>query len=108
MILRLMTLAVALVAPLSLAVVRKIRIPGTTESGFGAVTWDGQVLINEVLPSPSSGPEWVELYNDGQTAANLQLYPLVIGGSSVVLTTEMVTTPIGPASLLVTMGESKR
>jgi predicted phosphoribosyltransferase len=39
----------ALGAPLSLAVVRKIRIPGTTESGFGAVTWDGQVLINEPL-----------------------------------------------------------
>ncbi len=38
-------------APLSLAIVRKIRIPGTTESGFGAVTWDGQVLINEDLRS---------------------------------------------------------
>jgi len=36
-------------AALSLAIVRKIRIPGTTESGFGAVTWDGQVLINEAL-----------------------------------------------------------
>jgi putative phosphoribosyl transferase len=41
--------AAALGAPLSLAVVRKIRIPGTTESGFGAVTWDGGVLINERL-----------------------------------------------------------
>jgi predicted phosphoribosyltransferase len=41
--------AVALGAPMSLAVVRKIRIPGTTESGFGAVTWDGQVLINQPL-----------------------------------------------------------
>jgi putative phosphoribosyl transferase len=41
--------AAALGAPLSLAVVRKIRIPGRTESGFGAVTWDGQVLINERL-----------------------------------------------------------
>jgi predicted phosphoribosyltransferase len=41
--------ALALGAPLSLAIVRKIRIPGTTESGFGAVTWDGQVLINEEL-----------------------------------------------------------
>lgn len=39
----------ALGAPFSLAVVRKIRIPGTTESGFGAVTWDGKVLINEPL-----------------------------------------------------------
>ena len=41
--------AAVLGAPLSLAVVRKIRIPGSTESGFGAVTWDGQVLINEPL-----------------------------------------------------------
>jgi putative phosphoribosyl transferase len=41
--------AAALGAPLSLAVVRKVRIPGSTESGFGAVTWDGQVLINEPL-----------------------------------------------------------
>ena len=41
--------AAALGAPLALAVVRKIRIPGSTESGFGAVTWDGQVLINEPL-----------------------------------------------------------
>lgn len=39
----------ALGSSLSLAIVRKIRIPGTTESGFGAVTWDGQVLINEGL-----------------------------------------------------------
>jgi putative phosphoribosyl transferase len=51
--------ALALGAPLSLAVVRKIRIPGTTESGFGAVTWDGQVLINERLRAVLglSGPE---------------------------------------------------
>ena len=41
--------AAALGVALSLAVVRKIRIPGTTESGFGAVTWDGKVLINEPL-----------------------------------------------------------
>jgi predicted phosphoribosyltransferase len=41
--------AAAIGAPLSLAVVRKIRIPGTTESGFGAVSWDGQVMINEPL-----------------------------------------------------------
>jgi len=39
----------ALGAPFALAIVRKIRIPGSTESGFGAVTWDGQVLINEDL-----------------------------------------------------------
>lgn len=42
-------LAQALDCPLSLAIVRKIRIPGTTEAGFGAVTWDGRVRINENL-----------------------------------------------------------
>jgi len=41
--------AKALGAPLAPAIVRKVRIPGTTESGFGAVTWDGQVLVNEPL-----------------------------------------------------------
>jgi len=41
--------AKAIGAPFSVAIVRKIRIPGTTESGFGAVTWDGRVLINERL-----------------------------------------------------------
>jgi predicted phosphoribosyltransferase len=51
--------AAALRAPLSLAVVRKIRIPGTTESGFGAVSWDGHILINEKLRAALglSGPE---------------------------------------------------
>jgi len=42
-------LARAFGSPLSLAVVRKIRIPGNTEAGFGAVTWDGRVRINESL-----------------------------------------------------------
>jgi len=42
-------IAAALGAPFSLAIVRKVRVPGTTESGFGAVTWDGEVLINERL-----------------------------------------------------------
>jgi putative phosphoribosyl transferase len=41
--------ALALGAPLELAIVRKIPIPGNTEAGFGAITWDGQVLINERL-----------------------------------------------------------
>ena len=41
--------ALALGAPFELAIVRKIQIPGNTEAGFGAVTWDGKVLINERL-----------------------------------------------------------
>jgi predicted phosphoribosyltransferase len=43
--------ALALGAPFFLAIVRKVQIPGNTEAGFGAVTWDGRVLINERLLS---------------------------------------------------------
>ena len=44
-------LALALRAPLHLAVVRKIRIPWNPEAGFGAVTWDGRVFLNrDLLP----------------------------------------------------------
>jgi putative phosphoribosyl transferase len=35
--------------PIGLAIVRKIQVPGNPEAGFGAVTWDGHVLINEQL-----------------------------------------------------------
>ncbi|OPY39058.1 MAG: hypoxanthine-guanine phosphoribosyltransferase [Methanoregula sp. PtaU1.Bin051] len=42
-------IAIGLGVPLSLAIVRKVRIPGSTEAGFGAVTWDGRVLINDRL-----------------------------------------------------------
>jgi len=40
-------IARAIRADFGLAVVRKIQVPGNPESGFGAVTWDGRVLINE-------------------------------------------------------------
>jgi putative phosphoribosyl transferase len=42
-------LACALDAPLWPAVVRKIQIPWNPESGFGAVTWNGDVVINQDL-----------------------------------------------------------
>ena len=29
------------------------------------------ILINEVLPAPSSGPEWVELYNTSDSAVDV-------------------------------------
>ncbi len=35
--------------PLDVAIVRKIQIPWNTEAGFGAVTWDGRILLNELL-----------------------------------------------------------
>jgi len=35
--------------PQSVCNCAKDQIPGNTEAGFGAVTWDGRVLINEQL-----------------------------------------------------------
>lgn len=34
---------------LSVMVVRKIQIPWNTEAGFGAVAWDGEIVLNEPL-----------------------------------------------------------
>ena len=38
-----------LAVPLDVVVVRKVQIPWNTEAGFGAVTWDGETVINEPL-----------------------------------------------------------
>jgi len=35
--------------PMDVIVVRKIQIPWNTEAGFGALTWDGEIILNEVL-----------------------------------------------------------
>jgi putative phosphoribosyl transferase len=54
-------LARSLAAPLRPVVVRKIQIPWSTESGFGAVTWNGDVILNqELLPRLSLTPEEIE------------------------------------------------
>jgi putative phosphoribosyl transferase len=39
----------ALRSPLRPLIVRKVQIPWNPEAGFGAVTWDGQVFLNEDL-----------------------------------------------------------
>jgi predicted phosphoribosyltransferase len=44
-------------APLRLMLVRKLQIPWNTEAGFGAVTWDGTVLLNRPLMSAAGIPE---------------------------------------------------
>ena len=36
-------------APIDVVVVRKIQIPWNTEAGFGAITWDGKIALNENL-----------------------------------------------------------
>ena len=38
-----------LLAPMDVLVVRKIQIPWNTEAGFGALTSDGKIVINEDL-----------------------------------------------------------
>jgi predicted phosphoribosyltransferase len=35
--------------PMDVMVVRKVQIPWNTEAGFGAVTWDGETVLNEPL-----------------------------------------------------------
>ncbi len=44
-----MEVARALQCPLNVAVVRKVHVPWNPESGFGAVAWDGRVIIDEDL-----------------------------------------------------------
>lgn len=35
--------------PLDVVVVRKIQIPWNTEAGFGAISWDGSLILNDSL-----------------------------------------------------------
>ncbi|MCC7567405.1 MAG: phosphoribosyltransferase [Methanoregulaceae archaeon] len=42
-------IARSLDARMMLGIVRKVRIPWNPEAGFGAVTWDGRVFLNEAL-----------------------------------------------------------
>jgi len=35
--------------PMDVIIVRKIQIPWNTEAGFGALTWDGETVLNEIL-----------------------------------------------------------
>jgi putative phosphoribosyl transferase len=45
------SIAQALMVPLDVLVVRKVQIPQNTEAGFGAVTWDGKIVLNRDLAS---------------------------------------------------------
>jgi len=88
-------LAHAFCSPFSLAIVRKIRIPGTTESGFGAVSWDGEVLMNEDLRVALglSAAEVEQAVSETKKNVAERLFrfmdnkpPLVPEGSTVILT----------------------
>ncbi len=41
--------ASALNLPFDLMIIRKIQIPGNTEAGFGAVSLEGDIVLNEDL-----------------------------------------------------------
>ena len=41
--------ATRLSVPLDVVIVRKIQIPWNPEAGFGAIAWDGTVVLNEAL-----------------------------------------------------------
>src|SRR4030067_1197983 len=43
------TVAKELAVPMVVMIVRKIQIPLNTEAGFGAITWDGKIVLNEGL-----------------------------------------------------------
>lgn len=38
-----------LAVPMDVLIVKKAQIPWNTEAGFGAVTWDGEIVLNELL-----------------------------------------------------------
>jgi predicted phosphoribosyltransferase len=42
-------IAKELAVPMDVVIVRKAQIPWNTEAGFGAVTWDGEIVLNEPL-----------------------------------------------------------
>ena len=43
------TVAKELSVLMDVLIVRKVQIPWNTEAGFGAVTWDGQIVLNKDL-----------------------------------------------------------
>ncbi len=43
------TIAKELSIPMDVVIVRKAQIPWNTEAGFGAVTWNGETVLNELL-----------------------------------------------------------
>jgi putative phosphoribosyl transferase len=42
-------IAKKLAVPMDVVIVRKAQIPWNTEAGFGAITWDGVIVLNELL-----------------------------------------------------------
>ena len=58
--------------PIDLAVVRKIQIPWNPEAGFGAISWDGEIVLNEELIR-LLGLSWEEVQESIQRTKNIVL-----------------------------------
>lgn len=58
------------------------------------------IVINEVIPAPSSGPEWVELYNTGDTTIDVSGWRIDDDTPGGVITTIAANTSIAPHQLL--------
>ena len=43
------SLSKSLALPMDIIIVRKMQVPWNTEAGFGALSWDGQVVLNQPL-----------------------------------------------------------
>jgi putative phosphoribosyl transferase len=67
------TIAKELAVPLDILVVRKIQIPWITEAGFGAVTWDGKIFLNEKLVEQLGLTEEEIKKSIAETKLNIQM-----------------------------------
>lgn len=90
--------------PQILVEINTSNLTGNTQSTFtlSSFSTSNQVVINEIMPNPQTGSEWIELYNDSSTTVNLSgwsLDDLVNAGSKPYYFTDGQVLP--PKSYLV-------
>ena len=57
---------------------------------FGQAYAPGIILINEIMPNPQEGEEWIELYNTGNSSITLMNWKIQEGGGSVTHLSNMI------------------
>ena len=68
------------------------------------ILW-ASILINEVLPAPSSGPEWVELYNTSATAVDVSGWRIdddTPGGTQTIIPAGSIIAPNAVLAVAIT------
>jgi len=78
-----------------------VEEPTTTPSSTSQI---GKVIINEFLPSPENGSEWVELYNPNDFAVDINNWQLFDGVSSFFTATNTI---LAKSFFTVTLANSK-